>query len=102
MNFAEDEEKQSDGAKMIDLVEHQYDMMEYTKGQCALIEVKSSPQGTQTFDLPLNLKRTTGPSKVRKDCYSALVLGNWMIKIYNDIKNHKSEVVNSFVPMFIK
>jgi hypothetical protein len=25
-----------------------------------------------------------------------------MIKIYNDIKNHKSEIVNSFVPMFIK
>ena len=102
MNFADDEEKQSDAAKMIDLVEHQHDMIEYTKGQCALIEVKSSPQGTQTFDLPLNLKKTTGPSKVRKDCYSALVLGNWMIKIYNDVNDYKDEVVNSFVPMFIK
>ena len=102
INTAEDEEAQSDGAKMIDLVEHQYDMIEYTKGQCALIEVKSSPQGTQTFDLPLNLKRTTGPNKVRKDCYSALVLGNWMVKIYNDINNYKPEVVSSFVPMFIK
>ena len=101
-NFAEEEEKQSDGAKMIDLVEHLYDMIEYTKGQCALIEVKSSPQGTQTFDLPANLKKTTGPSKARKDCYSALVLGSWMIKIYNDIKNYKQEAVNTFVPMFIK
>lgn len=102
LNFAEDEEKQSDGAKMIDFVEHQYDMMEYTKGQCALIEVKSSPQGNQTFDLPLNLKKTTGPSKARKDCYSALVLGSWMIKVHNDIYNFKDEVVNSFTPMFIK
>ena len=101
-NFAEEEQGQSDGAKMIDLVEHLYDMIEYTKGQCALIEVKSSPQGTQTFDLPANLKKTTGPSKARKDCYSALVLGSWMIKIYNDIKNHKQESVNTFVPMFIK
>ena len=102
LNFSDDEEKQSDGAKMIDFVEHQHDMMEYTKGQCALIEVKSSPQGTQTFDLPLNLKKTTGPSKARKDCYSALVLGSWMIKIYNDIYNYKDEAVNTFVPMFIK
>jgi len=102
MNFADDEERQSDGAKMIDLVEHQHDMMDYTKGQCALIEVKSSPQGAQTFDLPLNLKKTTGPSKARKDCYSALVLGSWMIKIYYDVKQYKNEEVQSFVPMFIK
>jgi hypothetical protein len=87
---------------MIDFVEHQYEMMDYTKGQCALIEVKTSPQGTQTFDLPLTLKRTTGPGKARKDCYSALILGNWMIKIYYDVTNFKQEQVNSFVPMFIK
>ena len=102
MNFAEEEEKQSDGAKMIDLIEHQHDMMSYTKGQCALIEVKSSPQGNQTFDLPLTLKRTTGPSKARKDCYSALILGSWMIKIYTDITHHKEEALNTFTPMFIK
>ena len=97
-----EEDNQSEGAKMIDFVEHQYEMMDYTKGQCALIEVKTSPQGTQTFDLPLTLKRTTGPGKARKDCYSALILGNWMIKIYYDITNFKQEQVNSFVPMFIK
>jgi hypothetical protein len=102
MNFADEEESQSDGAKMIDLVEHQHDMMDYTKGQCALIEVKSSPQGAQTFDLPLNLKKTTGPSKARKDCYSALILGSWMIKIYYDVKEYKNEELQSFVPMFIK
>jgi hypothetical protein len=102
MNFAEEEEKQSDGAKMIDLIEHQYDMISYTKGQCALIEVRSSPQGNQTFDLPLTLKKTTGPSKARKDCYSALVLGSWMIKIYSDIHHFKDETLNTFVPMFIK
>ena len=78
-------------------------MIEYTKGQCALIEVRSSPNGTQTFDLPLNLKeKQLVRSKARKDCYSALVLGSWMIKIYNDIKNNKTEHLNSFVPMFIK
>ena len=102
LNSNDGEENQSDGAKMIDLVEHLHDMISYTKGQCALIEVKSSPQGIQTFDLPLNLKRTTGAGKARKDCYSALVLGSWMIKIHNDIYNYKDQTVSSFVPMFIK
>jgi len=102
LNSNEDELRQSDGAKMIDLVEHLHDMINYTKGQCALIEVKSSPQGIQTFDLPLNLKKTTGAGKARKDCYSALVLGSWMIKIHNDVYSYKDEVVSSFVPMFIK
>jgi hypothetical protein len=102
LNFNDGDENETNGSRMIDLVEHLHEMMDYTKGQCALIVVKSSPQGIQTFDLPLNLKKTTGPGKARKDCYSALVLGSWMIKIHNDIKNYKSETVNSFVPMFIK
>ena len=102
MNFTDVDENQSEGARMIDFIEYQQEMMIYTKSQCALIEVRSSPQGTQTFDLPLTLKKTTGPSKVRKDCYSALVLGSWMVKIYNDVKNSKEEAFNSFVPMFIK
>lgn len=102
LSNAEEILKQSDGAKMIDLVEHLHDMMDYTKGQCALIEVKTSPQGTQTFDLPLSLKRTSGPGKARKDCYSALVLGVWMIKTFSDVNSQKEEVFNSFIPMFIK
>ena len=102
LRTAESEDKQSDRAKMIDFVEHQYEMIEYTKSQCALIQIKTSPQGTQTFDLPDNLKRQSGPDKARKDSYSALVLGNWMIKIYFDMVNLKEEdVVSTFTPMFI-
>jgi len=97
------EEKQSDGAKMIDFVEHQQDMIELTKAQCALIQIKTSPQGNQTFDLPDTLKRTSGPNKARKDSYSALVLGNWMIKIFNDFQDAKVEqVYTGFTPQFIK
>ena len=59
---------------MIDFIEHQYDMINMTKNQCALIQITTSPQGTQTFDLPVELKRQTGPDKARKDSYSALVL----------------------------
>ena len=97
------EDKQSKMAKMIDFVEHQYDMMHLTKNQCALIQITTSPQGTQTFDLPPNLRRQAGPDKARKDSYSALVLGNWMIKLYYDMMNCKSNdrYASTFTPTFI-
>ena len=103
MNSAEFEEKQNEGAKMIDFVEHQHDMINATKSQCALIQIKTTPQGNQTFDLPDTLKRTTGPNKARKDSYSAMVLGNWMVKIYYDLINVKeAKSIQGFIPTFIK
>ena len=96
-------DKQTDAAKMIDFVEHQFDMINLIKGQCALIQVSTSASGTQTFDLPPNLKRQTGPEKARKDSYSALILGNWMIKLYYDMMDTKVKPVEyTFTPMFIK
>jgi hypothetical protein len=96
------EDKQSASAKMIDLVEHQVDLMEKTKAECSLIQIKTTAQGTQTFDLPDNLRRQTGPEKARKDSYSALVLGNWMIKIYYDMQHMEQENIQaSFTPMFV-
>jgi len=95
-------EKQSRAAKMIDFVEHQVDMIEKTKAQCAMIQIKTTPQGTQTFDLPDNLKRQGGADKARKDSYSALVLGNWMLKIHYDMKHVQDQFIeSSFVPTFI-
>jgi hypothetical protein len=97
-----EDEKQSAQAKMIDFVEYQVDLMEKTKAECALIQIKTSAQGTQSFDLPDNLKRQTGPEKARKDSYSALVLGNWMTKIYYDMMNaEESNVQATFTPMFV-
>lgn len=94
--------RSSGGAKQLDFLEHQYDMVNYTKNQCALIQVTSTPQGTQTFGLPSNLRRQSGPSKTRKDSYSALVLGNWMIKTYYDIMNVEETPVDStFTPIMV-
>lgn len=103
LNTSEAELKQSAGAKMIDFVEHQHDMINLTKAECALIQIKTTSQGTQTFDLPDTLKRTTGPNKARKDCYSSLVLGNWMVKIYYDFINFKKQnkQIATFTPTFI-
>jgi hypothetical protein len=89
-------------SSMIDFLDHQYDMVNYTKNQCALIQVTSSPQGSQTFGLPINLRKQTGPGKARKDSYSALVLGNWMIKTYYDMINVSAkEVECTFTPILI-
>ena len=89
-------------AKMIDFIEHQTDIIDLTKEECALIQITTTSQGTQTFDLPPNLKRQSGRDKARKDSYSALVLGNWMVKTYFDMMNFKQESVQStFTPMFI-
>ena len=102
LRLSDEEQKQSGQAKMIDFIEHQYDMMNMTKNQCALIQITTSPQGTQTFGLPIELRRQSGPDKARKDSYSALVLGSWMVKILYDMNNTKAQEVNStFTPMFL-
>ena len=99
---SKDANKQNKGAKMIDFIEHQADMINLTKNECALIQITTTAQGTQTFDLPSNLRRQTGPDKARKDSYSALVLANWMTKIYFDSKKQpKSDIIETFEPMFI-
>ena len=96
-------EKMTKEAKMIDFVEHQSDMLELTKVECALIQITTTTQGTQTFDLPPNLRRQSGRDKARKDSYSALVLANWMVKTYFDVMNFKpKEVEVTFTPRFIK
>jgi hypothetical protein len=97
-----DSEKQNEEARMIDFVEHLSDMILLTKTECALIQITTSAQGMQNFDLPANLKRKSGPDKPRKDSYSALVLGNWLCKIYYDMQNtHVEDVMQTFEPMFI-
>ena len=97
-----EETNQNPGAKMIDFIEHQSDMIELTKNECALIQITTTSQGTQTFDLPANLRRQTGPDKARKDSYSALVLANWMAKVHFDSLNVQQEhVIETFVPEFI-
>ena len=95
-------EKGNVGARMIDFVEHQKDMMDLIKVQCALIQITTSVQGTQSFDLPPNLRKQKGADKARKDSYSALVLGNWAMNVFYDMESDKADnVQTTFTPMFI-
>lgn len=77
------------GKKMIDLIDMQDNMVEQTIKQCSSIVVRSNPQGSQTFDLPQNLKRDTTVNRVRKDNYTALMMGCWGLKIYNDMMEYQ-------------
>jgi hypothetical protein len=87
---------------MIDFIEHQKDMIDLTKAQCALIQITTSAQGVQSFDLPSNLRRQSGPDKARRDSYSALVLGNWMIQTYFDMMAFdEEETPFTFTPFLI-
>ncbi len=92
----------NEGAKMIDFVEHQRDMMDLIKVECALVQVTTSPQGTQSFDLPLNLRKQRNADKARKDSYSALILGHWGMNLYFDIIEDEGDATQTtFTPMFI-
>ena len=95
-------EKAGVGARMIDFVEHQKDMMDLIKVECALIQITTSAQGTQSFDLPANLRKQSGADKARKDSYSALVLGNWAMNVFYDMNSEDiGNVQHTFTPMFI-
>jgi len=95
--------KTSQAAAMIDFIDHQKTLVELTKAECANIEVTANPQGSQSFNLPQNLKRQKGPNRTRKDSYSALVLGNWFVKILFDSGNVQEEKkeFNTFIPFAI-
>jgi len=87
----------------LDFIENQDDFIYQTKKQCTLVEHSSTARGTQSFDLPQHLKRSSSSNKARKDNYSALLLANWALKCYNDIINApKEEISNTFTPIMIK
>jgi hypothetical protein len=95
----ESERETEKGPKMIDFLEWQSGLLTMTKAECALIQVKSNPQGSQSFDLPENIKRQTGQNRTRRDSYTALVIGNWGVKVYFDImKTDATQAQATFEP----
>ena len=85
----------------LDYLEAQDDLVYQTKKQCALVEVKTTAKGTQTFDLPQHLKRSTSANRARKDNYTTLMLANWALKSYYEMMQAPKEENNTFVPIFI-
>jgi hypothetical protein len=63
-------------------IDHQDFLLDLTRAECAMIQIKTTSLGTVSYDLPQNIRRTTGPNRSRKDSYSALLLCNWCVKLY--------------------
>ena len=84
-----------------EFIEIQDELVYSTKKQCALIEVKSTAKGTQTFDLPLHLKKSTSAGRARRDNYTALMLANWAAKCYFDMQRQKNDFFDTFAPVMI-
>ena len=83
-------------------IETQDDLIYQTKKQCALVEVKTTARGTQTFDLPHHLKRSTAATRARKDNYTTLMLANWALKSYYDMMEvNLEDHSETFVPRML-
>jgi hypothetical protein len=68
-----------------EFIEEQDFIIKDTKDQAANVEVTTTSRGTQSFDLPSHLRKSTSVNRARKDNYTTLMLGNWGVKIYFDI-----------------
>jgi hypothetical protein len=86
---------------VLELIELQDNHIYQTKRQCALVEVKTTPRGTQTFDLPQHLKRSTSQHRARKDNYTTLMLACWATKCYLDMINAQETSHKTFSPIMI-
>ena len=68
-----------------DFIELQDELIDETKAEAALIEVKSTVTGILQYDLPQSIRRLKSDNRPRKDLYTCLLLGNWAAKIYFDM-----------------
>lgn len=84
-------------------IDKQEDMIDQTKAQLALIEIKTTAQGTQQFDLPTHLRRSKSADRARKDNYTCLLMATWMAKVYYDILfTPEDKKKYGFTPTLIK
>jgi hypothetical protein len=82
---------EKEGNSIYDFVEYQDDLIKLTKKECALIEMKNTQMGSISFDLPQNIKRSSSPTRPRKDNYSSLLLANWGLKLFVESQNLQVE-----------
>lgn len=85
----------------IDFLEEQDNLIYQTKKQCALVKFTTTARGNQSFELPQHLKRSSSPTRARKDNYTAFLLCNWLVKCYFDIIKSPERKEEGFSPIMI-
>lgn len=93
--------KPTDETPMQYFIDKQDILIKQTRYQCAAIEVKTSIKGNLSFDLPTILKNDKSSGRMRRDSYTALLLGCWGMKCYHDIKNVPKESFETFTPILV-
>lgn len=89
-------------SNILDFIASQDDLIEQTKRQLALIEVRATSNGIMQFDLPQHLRQSKSPGRARRDLYSTLVMGSWAAKCYFDLTMMEDVPVDSyFEPVLI-
>lgn len=89
--------------EIIEYIEDQNYWIRETKAQVALIQPKATNLGTITFDMPINIKRSTSENRPRKDNYTTLLIGNTTKTHYfNMLFAPKKEVSTTFSPIIIR
>lgn len=82
-------------------IDRQEELIQQTRYQCSAIEVKTSTRGIQSFDLPNIMKKDSTPSRMRRDNYTAIMLGAWCMKCYHDITHTPAQSYETFEPIFV-
>lgn len=68
-----------------------------------MVEFTTTTKGSVNFDLPQHMRRINTAEKPRKDNYSALILMNWLNRVYFDInRTQEKPKAKMAVPMIIK
>lgn len=98
---AENYDNYSLEGKLIDFADHMNEIVTMAVKEITLIEVKTTPTGHMTFDLPSNLKDTKNPKRARRDLYTSVLLGAWGLKCYFEIHSDKGGVEEVFRPFFL-
>lgn len=86
----------------VQFLDDQDDWISHTKKQLALIEVRSTGQGTLQYDIPNHLKRSKSATRVRRDNYSCLLMAYFASKFYFDMLQTEDDIAPaSFTPFFL-
>lgn len=85
-----------------DFIEDQDRWIVDTKGQVALITVKSTASGVLQYELPAELKNLKSVDRPRKDNYTTLLLATWISTVYfNMIFTEETKENLGFTPFFV-
>ena len=84
-----------------DFIEEQDDMIDDTKAQISLIELKISANNSFTYDLPSNVKALKGEHRARRDNYTTTLMACWAAKFYFDFTDDKIGKTSGFTFQFI-